>query len=238
MRADYTRYFELIASQDVESFQRRLIKIAEEFGFPLVNMALLGRRVDGTGCVKHLRNDPAEWQAFALEESAVGRDPCVELCKVSVSPFVYDQNTYIKAGAGDLYEIQAPFGFKTGISAVVRVSPNRRLNIGMDRIEPLPTDPLQLMSMLADLQLMLTFAQDTAYRLLFDTRDHAPSYALTTREREVLRWASSGKTAWETGRLLSISENTVAKQLMSAARRLGCTSKAQAVARAFELGLL
>jgi DNA-binding CsgD family transcriptional regulator len=63
-------------------------------------------------------------------------------------------------------------------------------------------------------------------------------HALTSRELEVLHWAASGKTAWETGLILSISEHTVNKPVAAAAAKLGCVGKAQAIARALRQGLL
>jgi LuxR family quorum sensing-dependent transcriptional regulator len=59
---------------------------------------------------------------------------------------------------------------------------------------------------------------------------------LTTREREVLRWAAAGKTAWDTGRILSIAEDTVNKHMASAMRKLNVHSRPQAVAESIRLG--
>ncbi len=53
---------------------------------------------------------------------------------------------------------------------------------------------------------------------------------LTHREREVLAWASGGKTAWEIGRILNISHRTVEWHFGQACRKLGATNRSQAVA--------
>lgn len=55
---------------------------------------------------------------------------------------------------------------------------------------------------------------------------------LTERELECLRWAAGGKTAWETGMVLNISERTVNFHLVNAQKKLGATNKIQTVARA------
>lgn len=52
---------------------------------------------------------------------------------------------------------------------------------------------------------------------------------LTRREREVLFWASSGKTAWETSEILGISERTVIAHLAKSMRTIGCVNKAQLI---------
>ena len=56
--------------------------------------------------------------------------------------------------------------------------------------------------------------------------------ALSKREVEVLEWAARGKTAWETGQILGLSEKTVYFYLRNAATKLGVNSKTQAVAQA------
>jgi LuxR family quorum sensing-dependent transcriptional regulator len=59
---------------------------------------------------------------------------------------------------------------------------------------------------------------------------------LTEREREVLRWTAAGKTAWDTGGILGIAEDTVNKHIASAMRKLNVYSRAQAVAESIRRG--
>jgi DNA-binding CsgD family transcriptional regulator len=61
---------------------------------------------------------------------------------------------------------------------------------------------------------------------------------LPPRELQCLAWCSQGKTNWEIGRILGISERTAEHHIGSAVRRLGCTSRVQAVALALRLGLI
>lgn len=55
---------------------------------------------------------------------------------------------------------------------------------------------------------------------------------LTDRERDCLAWTARGKTAWEVGQILSISEETVLFHLKNATRKLGVFSKHHAVVKA------
>ena len=61
---------------------------------------------------------------------------------------------------------------------------------------------------------------------------------LSRREYECLQWAAEGKTAWETGMILSIAEGSVAKVLAAAIRKLECATKPQAVVKALRLSLI
>ena len=64
------------------------------------------------------------------------------------------------------------------------------------------------------------------------------SQVLSPRERDVLYWAASGKTVWETAQLLGITEDTTNSYLRDAIRRLSCLNKPHAVAEAVRLGLV
>ena len=61
---------------------------------------------------------------------------------------------------------------------------------------------------------------------------------LSDRELECLKWAASGKSIWETSVILNIAERNVRYHLDQARRKLRCTTKIQAVARAVALGLI
>lgn len=53
---------------------------------------------------------------------------------------------------------------------------------------------------------------------------------LSVRERQVLYWASRGKTASETSQIIGITERTVTAHVSSSLQKLNCTNKVQAVA--------
>jgi LuxR family quorum sensing-dependent transcriptional regulator len=66
--------------------------------------------------------------------------------------------------------------------------------------------------------------------------DVAVRRLLTAREREVMAWVAAGKTAWDIGCILVISEDTVNKLVASAMRRLNACNRPQAVAEAIRHG--
>ncbi len=61
---------------------------------------------------------------------------------------------------------------------------------------------------------------------------------LSRREAEVLRWVAAGKTAWETGAVLAISEATVKFHLNNVYRKLNITTRAQAISHSIQMGWL
>lgn len=78
--------------------------------------------------------------------------------------------------------------------------------------------------------------------------DHAPTTRsnsratlsgkpLTPKEREILRWATEGKTVWEISKIRSISQATVKFHLRNIYGKLQVTNRVQAVNEAVKQGL-
>lgn len=65
-----------------------------------------------------------------------------------------------------------------------------------------------------------------------------PPVLLTERELEVLKWVCNGKSSWEIGRILNISENTVTFHITNIGIKLGTVNRPQMVAVAMYHGLL
>jgi LuxR family transcriptional regulator, quorum-sensing system regulator BjaR1 len=69
-------------------------------------------------------------------------------------------------------------------------------------------------------------------RRLLDPSPHPSMRLLTPREREVIAWASQGKSAWEIGEILHITQRTAEEHLATAGRKLGAVNRTHAVALA------
>jgi DNA-binding CsgD family transcriptional regulator len=63
-------------------------------------------------------------------------------------------------------------------------------------------------------------------------------YSLSRREREILYWASLGKTGWETGTILGISQKSAELHAENAKLKLNATNKTHAVAKAITHGVI
>lgn len=65
----------------------------------------------------------------------------------------------------------------------------------------------------------------------------AQKWELSNRERECLGWLIQGKTLWEIGVILTLSERTVRFHIDNVVSRLACTNRTQAIAKAIYYGL-
>lgn len=75
-------------------------------------------------------------------------------------------------------------------------------------------------------------------RLLGVGEAFSPQQAMSGREKQVLDWTTRGKTAWETGQILGISENTVNYHIKNLLRKLNAQRKTEVAAAALTSGWL
>ncbi|HEV6966217.1 MULTISPECIES: helix-turn-helix transcriptional regulator [Roseateles] len=230
------RYEQVSQAADLTSFRQGLIDFANDLDFGLV-VGVLAVEHRGPGSRAEyfsVGNTPEKFLEASRDPEYARRDPVHKQLMRQSTPLIYDQNFYVEAGAGELWEMIAPFGYRTGVAVGVHMPGYKRLLLGMDREDPLPRDPVQLNRLIADLQLLAVHAQDAAARLL--TPKNAPK--LPARQLEILRLTMEGKSAWVVGSLLGISENTVNYHMKQLFKQLDVSTKGQAVLKAMELGLL
>ena len=75
--------------------------------------------------------------------------------------------------------------------------------------------------------LMAMYGFDRVRRMLAPP---AAARKLTAREREVIAWSARGKSAWEIGEILKISQRTVEEHIVHARQKLGARTNTHAVA--------
>jgi DNA-binding CsgD family transcriptional regulator len=236
---NYQQLIDVGLSEDFASFERRLVATADALGFPIISGVLMrGLLQDPDVKITSLGNTPEGYLAVAKDLGEARRDPVMAKLMTQPVPVVYDQRTYAAAGAGEVWEAQAPYGYKTGIAVKLHLPGNKHFLLGVDREEALPEPGVGLMQMIGGLQLLAAHALTAADNLLSPKIDKKDMPKLTRRELDVLSWTSQGKTAWEVSVILGMSEKTVNFHLGNAMRKLGVSSKHQAVLKCVAAGLL
>jgi DNA-binding CsgD family transcriptional regulator len=61
---------------------------------------------------------------------------------------------------------------------------------------------------------------------------------LSERERECLQWVAAGKSDWQIGEILSLSEKTINIYIERAKQKLGVHTRTQAIVRAMRAGIV
>jgi len=231
-------FSEVMKSRDRDEFQGELVAFTRRLGFETVSATLVLDHMLGEAEFITVDNTPRDYKESFQDPESWRRDPVMQHCKRQSVPIIWDQATYVRKGVGELWEEMASFGYRNGISLALHMPEGRHFLLGVDRDRPVPEDAGELTRMVADLQLFAVHAQDAASRILIPASADPTVASLTPRELETLRWTMEGKTAWEVGNVLGITERTAALHVNNATHKLGCVNKHQAVLKALRIGLL
>ena len=231
-------YSSVLQARSREEFRDEVVRFTHRLGFDTVSAITVIDHGLGKSEFINVDNTPVEFNQTYCDPVLQRRDPVMQHVRRQSVPIVWDQETYVERGMGDLWEHQASFGYRTGIAMALHLPEGKHFLFGVDREQELPRDTEELQRLVADLQLFAVHAQDAALRLLVPPAQQPERPALTPRELDALRWTMEGKTAWEVGAVLGISERTVVFHVTNAMHKLGCNNKQQAVLKALRLGLL
>jgi DNA-binding CsgD family transcriptional regulator len=184
-------------------------------------------------------NAPAAFLDEFHDQDHACLDPVSTHCSRLSSPIVWDRRTYVASNTEALWEIQEPFGYRSGIAIAMHLARGRHFmfgaNWGKDRCE----DVRGFRAIAEELLGFSEHAQAAAFELCVPTRPSPKSaLSLTDRELETLRWSMDGLTSWEVAERMSISERHATLFVRRALKKLECTSKYEAGLRAIRLGLI
>lgn len=201
-----------------------------EIGRPMgLDTVMAGAVYAGPGAVRarfYFGNWPPEWMAIYTAE-VLAADPLLGEARRRLAPFTWAElqaegglapemlaafETGRKAGWFDGFAV--PIHGPAGYVALVSYAGRDLALTACDR---------------ALLRSVAHVAHDHGRALAFQTGG-SPDQPLTRREEQVMRWVASGKSDWEIGRILGISESTAHFHVERAKRKLQVGSRAEAVA--------
>jgi len=217
----------------------RLTEFTGDFGLTAMLAGTSPPRGNKTDEASHLFawSYPVEWMERYLERRYALIDPIIRRIETDLTPF-YWESARPFAQPDQIDEVDrlmneaAEFKLKNGIVVPLLTLDGgvAAVSLGGERVEIPPNAGGML-------NLVSSFAMARAIELR--TVEAAQlEVGLTPREVECLKWLADGKSEWEIGVILRISEHTADKHLSNARRKLKAVSGAQAIARAIRLGFL
>jgi DNA-binding CsgD family transcriptional regulator len=231
-------YLSVLESKNRDEFLGQVVRFTKRLGFDTVSATTVIDHFLGESEFITVDNTPANYRDV-FEDIDLGRhDPVMQHCKRQSVPIIWNRETYLDVGQADQWDEQARFGYRTGIAMALHLPQGRHFFLGVDRDQSLPSDRSELTRLVADLQLFAVHAQEAALRIMMPASRDPEAPNLTPREIESLRWTMDGKTAWEVGNILGISERTAVLHVNNAMHKLGCVNKHQAVLKALRLGMI
>lgn len=221
---------------DVKAYEAALVRCANEWDFSTISAIMMTERAQEAPQFLSVGNTPDGYADAFNDVVDASRDPVLKRLRTLTMPMVWDQDTYTAGGAGDLWERQAPFGYHTGVAMALHLADGKHFFLGVDRRTPLPTNTQRLNRMLADLQMLAVYAQDSAQRLFEGPARNPPS--LSEQERDVLFWLARGKSGLTVSLMLGMTEVELQLHVERAQRKFRVDSLAGAIEAARSFGLL
>lgn len=237
--------FQQLLQVDQESaWGDALFNLGSELGFDRCLVAIVPKPGMGLEQAYLRSNYPGDWRSFYDTEGLVHVDPTVAHCVAHSTSLIWSPGLFRSSKQQVMYEEASGYGLKSGITLPMHgprgelgilcfvndAKPSKRFERDVDHVLP-------ELSLLRDVafQSGVDFAQINAAP---DVVAAVPLPHLTAREMECLQWVKEGKTSWETGRILGVSESTVNFHVASFNRKLDAANRHQAVIKALKLGLL
>jgi DNA-binding CsgD family transcriptional regulator len=182
-------------------------------------------------------NFPLHWREHYFERKYYEVDPVVRRTPMFSKPFIWDQlvkGEQLQANERQVMEESKEAGLKHGVS-VPLFGPSGRVSVVSFASRFDDADPLHQLSHLNVLawQFHVAFAA-----IAQPTEQKKERIELSARERDCLRWTAEGKSSWDIGMILNISDNTVTFHIKKAMRKLNTTSRTVAVVKAIRLNLI
>jgi hypothetical protein len=222
---------------DKASLQRHLTKAAQDLGFGLFSAVLVRGALDtGRAWLEAVGNPPDAYVDATNSLDDTLRDPVMSALRRGVRPVLYDQALYADAGASDLWDLQAPFGYKSGVACVVHESSHlEQFMLGVDG-DALPKDLVGRMRLTAAVQLLTVHAQAAMQRICTPQPSGSPE--LDADELACLQWAREGYIVRQVGDKLVMSDVDVIRHQRSAVRKVGASTVSGAILRCIQGGLI
>jgi LuxR family transcriptional regulator, quorum-sensing system regulator BjaR1 len=183
----------------------------------------------------------AGWRSHYDEQGHVRRDAMIPRVLTTFDPFTWTetaQQPIDESGALVLNEARA-FGLRDGFVLPLHYMDGSASGVLLMGEQSEPLDGRRRVA----LQMLSYYFATIGRRLQMESRQTvpgliAPPITLTPRQRECLQWVRAGKTDWEIGMILGISEETVGEHVDAARKRLGARTRTQAVIEAISLKLI
>lgn len=223
------------SAKNAEGVTSSLLSVTKQFGFENVLAGIIP--APGMSATQQAENVvlhqwPDEWSSRYFTQGYLFDDPTIRRLTNSAVPFSWAELTpelRDNDRAARVMNEAKDFGLESGftLTLITVEGYTAGFSFAANRFDVAPHQ-CGMLQLLAS----YSFAKALSFR-----NPEKPIH-LTDREREIMNWVADGKSDWEIGEILSISEHTVDKHLRQARTKLNAVSRAQAVANAIRHRLI
>jgi LuxR family quorum-sensing system transcriptional regulator CciR len=213
------------AAGDADELAKALLAITLELGFQYFALSHHVDIVTAGGSAIRVHNYPARWAAYYDAEALGVSDPVHRASHVTSVGFRWSQiERMIPLTSRDrtILALGREQGIGDGFTVPANVPGEARGSCSFASEAGRPIEE----RMLPVAQLAGAFAFEAARRLSSARgHHHSDDPQLTDRQRDCVLWVARGKGDWEIGRILGVSEETVARHVKQACARYGVNKR-------------
>ena len=207
----------------------------KSLGFHATLIAACGKMLISPGKMPpYFTNANPKWVELYLKQDLYSKDPVVKMAVRSHSPFTFAEAFSEKSPDIAAFEkAAAAHGLGHGWSVPVHIVNMPPGVVGFGGPEAVELDKLESLCLS-----IVCFAAYQKAAEFFERDIPHIGLKLTDRERSILTLVARGKTNWEVGAVLSISEYSVRDYLKRLSEKLETSNRTHTVARAMQHGLI
>lgn len=215
-----------------------MAKFAKEMGFEHFVYALT---IDAPSFKQqfHIVNGfRPEWLRHYLARGYFQIDPVIRYAQRTSLPAIWDDQMFHDGKSAEFWEEARAFGLRDGLSFAVHEQPGVTGIFSLARDKQIDLPAADMAALIGRAQMFASMLHHAVVRIDLPKLLPHGNVALTPRERECLKWSADGKTAWEIGQILNITERTVVFHVNNVIQKLQASNKTQAIVRAVALKLV
>jgi LuxR family quorum-sensing system transcriptional regulator SolR len=231
-------YTALMGATSTEQLREEMEKFTKQMGFDAFAYVMTVTAPSLRAQQYIIHGYPKEWAARYISRDYFKVDPLVLKAGGSVLPAIWDATTFEDADSSAFWEEARSFGVGAGMSIVLHEQPGVQGIFSLSRDRVIDHTGHDLAALIGRTQMFASLVHHAVCRIDLPTLLPEASTMLTARERECLKWSADGKTAWEIGQILGISERTAVFHINNIVQKLGAANKTQAIVRAVALRLI
>lgn len=227
---------EIERASDASSICTIILERTRQFGFQSLLAGTMPRPGLNSAQQKAhvlLQQWPLEWVGRYFARGYLFKDPTIKRVRRLHSPFTWSELHEAKSDplATRVMNEATDFGLRAGLTISVGTLEGDAAGFSLagERIDI----PDQAIGMV---QLLATYGIGRAIMMLEGRQEIKAE--ITQREHEVIKWASEGKTEWEIGEILSVSERTIEKHIRNSMAKLNATNRTHLIAKALRQRLI
>lgn len=228
---------DLLVPTDECALRNRILDATAKMGFDKVVLAVLPSQ-GVSFCAAHMWSNCApEWEQRYRERSFDQVDPLLKHCFRSRMPLIWDPAFFVAPAQREFHDEASAFGLNRGVTLPLY---GLKGEVGM--LTCAVHDEYALtyencLRSLPRLSLLRDITSEAIGQFGFDIKPGAVP-RLSRRETECLRWHAFGKTSWEIGHILNVSESCINFHFNNIRRKFNVSRRHEAVLKAIEWGLL